>query len=202
MLVLIDECGCPGFKLGKGSTAYFTVGMVIFDDLKEAERASAAIQAARKALRVAPEFKFSNCSADVRDRFFAAVNPYRFSVRAIVIEKAEIYSANLRSSTDRFYNFTVKMLLQHDGGALEGASVKIDRSGDREFQKTLGGYLRREAGAGKITKIKFVDSKGDNLVQLADMVTGAIARSYTGRQDAGRWRSQIKSKIQNVWDFR
>ena len=43
MLVLIDESGDPGFKLAKGSTPYFVVAMVLFQDLDQAERASIAI---------------------------------------------------------------------------------------------------------------------------------------------------------------
>lgn len=70
MLVLVDESGCSGFKLGKGSSPFFVVGMVIFDDHGEAERTSTAIQEARARLRVKPEFKFSKSSDVVRDGFF------------------------------------------------------------------------------------------------------------------------------------
>jgi hypothetical protein len=201
LLVLIDESGCAGFKLGKGSSAFFVVGMVIFDDRQEAERTSASIQQAKDRLRVKPEFKFSKCSAVVRDGFFAAVASHRFSVRAIVIEKARIYSTYLRSRPDNFYSFFVNMLIQHDGGVLQGASIKIDGSGDREFKRALESYLRQQTVGGKIAKLRFADSHRDNLIQLADMVTGAIARSYSDRSDADRWFRQISSKISNVWEF-
>jgi len=36
--VLIDESGCAGFKLDKSSSPFFTLGMVIFSDLQEAEK--------------------------------------------------------------------------------------------------------------------------------------------------------------------
>lgn len=39
MLVLIDESGCAGFKLKKGSSPYFVVAMVVFKNLLEAEKA-------------------------------------------------------------------------------------------------------------------------------------------------------------------
>ncbi len=32
MLVLIDESGCAGFKIAKGSTRHFVVAMVTFTD--------------------------------------------------------------------------------------------------------------------------------------------------------------------------
>lgn len=204
MLVFIDESGDAGFKLTRGSTAFFVVAMVIFDDFKEAERASAIIEEARTALRIKPEFKFNKCSVQVKDGFFAAVSPCKFAVRAIVIDKAKIYSDNLRENKELFYNFFVKSLLQHDGNSLAGARVKIDGSGDREFKRELAAYLKRESGAGKIVDVKFAESHRNNLIQLADMVAGAIARSYRedDRNEHDRWRKMLNSKVRNIWNFR
>ncbi len=202
MLVLIDESGCSGFKFGRGSSSHFVVGMVIFNDFAEAEKTSAAIEEAKRTLRVKPEFRFSNCSDKVRDGFFRSVVPHNFRVRAIVIDKARIHSNYLRSTPDSFYNFFVQLLMKHDSGTLNGASVKIDGSGDREFKRALQVYLRQQIGPGKITKFRFADSKQDNLIQLADMVTGAIARSYTNKANARHWRQMIAGKIDDVWEFK
>ena len=204
MLVLIDESGDAGFKLTRGSTAHFVVAMVIFDDFKEAERTSAIIEEARTALRIKPEFKFNKCSAQVKDGFFQAVTGCKFKVRALVVDKSKIYSDNLREDKERFYNFFVKSLLKHDNDVLTGARVKIDGSGDREFKRELAAYLKRESESGKIASVKFAESHRDNLIQLADMVAGAIARSYRedDRSDHDRWRKMLNSKIQDIWDFR
>lgn len=204
MLVLIDESGDAGFKLARGSTPHFVVAMVIFDDFKEAERTSAIIEAARVSLRIKTEFKFNKSAAQVKDGFFESVASCKFSVRALVVDKSKIYSDNLRENKDRFYNFFVKSLLQHDNDVLIGARVKIDGSGDREFKRELAAYLKRESESGKIASVKFAESHRDNLIQLADMVAGAIARSYRedDRNEHDRWRKMLGSKIQNVWDFR
>ncbi|MEQ1583226.1 MAG: DUF3800 domain-containing protein [Candidatus Nitrotoga sp.] len=203
MLVLIDESGDAGFKLARGSTQHFIVAMVIFDDFKEAERASDIIEAARTTLRIRTEFKFNKCSGQVKDGFFAMVAPCKFTVRAIVVDKAKIYSENLREHKEMFYNFFVKSLLQHDHNALIGARVKIDGSGDREFKRELAAYLKRESTGGKIVSVKFVESHRDNLIQLADMVAGAIARSYRidDRNEPDRWRKMLNNKVRNVWNF-
>jgi hypothetical protein len=204
MLILIDESGDAGFKVAKGSTPHFVVAMVIFRDLNEAENASVAIAQARDRLRIKPEFKFNKCANVVRDGFFDAVRPFNFTVRALVVDKACIYSENLRDDKGRFYNYFVKTLLKHDGGALQGARVKIDGSGDREFKQELGRYLRCQMDAGKLASVKFAESHRDNLIQLADMVAGAIFRSYRqdDRKDADRWRNMLASKIEDVWEFR
>jgi hypothetical protein len=202
MLVLIDESGCTGFKLDRGSSASFIVAMVIFDTFGEAERASAAVAAARADLRVKPEFKFSKVSDTVRDGFFCAMADLHFTVRALCVDKSKIYSRRLRTNDDYFYNYVVRMLLRHDGDTLARATVKIDGSGDREFRNALAGYLRRQMTDNKIAKVRFADSRRDNLIQLADMCTGAIARSYrTDRKDARRWRAMLAPKIADIWDF-
>jgi len=60
-------------------------------------------------------------------------------------------------------------------------------------------YLRIQANSRDITVIKdvkFVDSKGDQLIQLADMVAGCVRRSF----DEARSDSQaFKSAIAPMW---
>lgn len=203
--MLIDESGCPGFKLTKGSTPYFVVAMVIFSDFAIAENASKVIAQLRTALRVFPEFKFSKTHPSIKDAFFDAVCLFDFKVRALVVNKSQIYSPLLRDNTQSFYNYFVQMLMQHDDGILDNASIKIDGSGDKEFKKALTAYLRQQVGSHKIAKFRFIDSEKDNLIQLADMVAGAIGRSYNPNRDcSSRWLDFLKAKgkIENIWDFK
>nr|VFJ50962.1 MAG: Protein of unknown function (DUF3800) [Candidatus Kentron sp. DK] len=204
MLVLIDESGDPGFRLTRGASPFFVVAMVLFRDFREAERASRAVGDARESLGVRPEFKFSQSRDPVRDAFFEAVLPFDFRVRALVVDKSEIYSQNLRENKECFYRYFVQLLMRHDDGTLTGAHVKIDGSGSRAFRRELEHYLRRRIGPGRIKKMRFVDSRKDNLVQLADMAVGAIARSYypNDRTRHDRWRRVLEPKIEDIWDFR
>lgn len=204
LLVLIDESGCPGFKLGKGSTPYFVVAMVIFNDYQEAERTSATIKQISNELKIKPEFKFSKCRGEVRDRFFRSVLKHDFKIRALVVEKEKIYSPKLKTNTDNFYNYFVQLLMRHDNDVLAGARIKIDGSGDREFKKAFAKYLRQQLGSSKIASVKFSDSRQDHLIQLADMSAGAIARSYSAdsRKEPDRWRKMLSLKIDDIWEFK
>lgn len=204
MLVLIDESGDPGFKLDKGSTRHFVAAMVVFRDYKQAEACSQAIKALRLQLPHSGEFKFNKSDSRVKDGFFEVVHAYQFEVWALVIDKERIHSENLRRNDEKFYNYFVKLLL-NCGAQLKDAKVKIDGSGDREFKQQLQRYLKRSLPAGEISSVKFADSQKDDLIQLADMVVGAIARSYRTseeRSKARRWRDMLNKKIRNCWEFK
>lgn len=204
-MVFIDESGDPGFKIAKGSSPTFVVSMVIFDSFEEAEKASAAIQESRGTLRIKPEFKFNKCHPNAKDGFFETVSPYLFKVRSLVVKKEHVYSGYLRENKDSFYNFFIRLLMAHDNESLNNARVKIDGSGDRQFKRELNNYLRRELGKGKISGVKFVDSRKDNLIQLADMSAGAVARAFSAnRKDANRWLRMLQKsgKIGDIWVFK
>ena len=95
--------------------------------------------------------------------------------------------------------------MSYDGNRLINASVKIDGSGNKEFQNAMVSYLRKQLGSGKVRKYKLIDSKKDNLIQLADMTVGAIARSYNeNRKNNNYWLNILKKqgKIEDIWYFR
>ena len=203
MLIFIDESGCAGFKFTRGSMEHFVVAMVMFRDRADARRTTDLIRQAQIDLKIYPEFKFSDSRDEVRDEFFKRVLDQRFEIRAVVAHKQSIYSAHLRENKERFYNYFVKTLVKYNADSMSAADVRIDGSGDRVFKRELNAYLRRETPAGCIGSVKFIDSRRDYLVQLADMCVGAIARSYRAdRSSPDRWRKMIRQRIGNVWEFR
>ena len=203
MLVFIDESGDPGFKVATGSSPIFVLAMVIFDDHAEAVRTQALVAATLARLGIKPEFKFNKCRADLRDRFFDAVEHCRFRVRAIVVSKHAIRSQRLRSDTEDFYSFFLRSMMKFDDGVLHDAKVIIDGSGDREFKRNLGTYIQRHVQTGAVSQIKLKSSRAEPLLQLADMCVGAIARSYrTDRRDPGRWSRRLAGRIDDLWEFK
>lgn len=201
--MFIDESGDPGFKVEKGASPVFVAAMVLFGTGQEASATQRTIDSSQARRMHKREFKFSKCSDAVRDAFFEAVRSCPFSVRAIAVEKDVIYSPRLRTDKERFYEYFVKQMMQHDDGLLKDARVVIDGSGDREFRQNLNAALRRHLGVGIVRDVRFKDSARDILVQLADMCAGAVARSYrTDRKGADRWRRMLRPRINDVWNFR
>lgn len=207
-LVFIDDSGDPGFKLDRGSSSHFVIACVIFNDPLDAEETALAIKKFRRDLGWRPdrEFKFNRTKKSLIEELLKAVSTGNFYVRAICIDKSMVYSHELMNKQDSFYNYAIKEVLSKSKN-LDQASVKLDGHSGREYKKSAITYLRREVNSRsrKIRKVKFVDSKTDNLIQLADLVAGSILRStQVNKTDRNTYLGILKKheKIEDIWYFK
>ena len=182
MLVFIDESGDPGLKIEKGSSKFFTVALVIFEDKEEALACDQRIKLLKRELgwEENSEFHFKRNSDKVRRAFLKAVAPYNFFYYGIVINKdpKKLWGEGFRNKTS-FYKYTCSLVFQNAKDKLTESIVIIDKSGSLDFRNQLAKYLRRrrdEEGKRLIKKIKMQRSKGNNLLQLADYIAGVINR--------------------------
>lgn len=182
MLVFIDESGDPGLKIEKGSSKFFTVALVIFEDKEEALACDQRIKLLKRELgwEENSEFHFKRNSDKARRALLKAVAPYNFFYYGIVINKdpKKLWGEGFRNKTS-FYKYTCSLVFQNAKDKLTESIVVIDKSGSLNFRNQLAKYLRRrrdEEGKRLIKKIKMQRSKGNNLLQLADYIAGVINR--------------------------
>lgn len=186
MLVFIDESGDTGLKVGQGSSEYFAVALVVFNDHDDAVACDQRIELLRHELGwpkgAASEFHFARNSARVRKAFFEAVAPYNFFYYVFAINKdpAKLWGPGFRDKVS-FYKYTCSLVFENAKDKLQDAIVLIDKSGSDGFRRQLDHYLRakmRDAdGSSRIKKVKMQRSTSNNLLQLADYVVGAVTRS-------------------------
>ena len=200
MLVFIDESGDPGLKLDSGSSDYFIVTLVAFEDSEEALAADQRIQLLKRELGFSPEFEFhfNKLKGSFREAFLSAVASYDFFYFSIVINKAKLKGPGFKFK-ESFYKYTCGLVFENAKPYLDNATVVIDGSGSREFRRQLASYLRKRVNETKgdgrsIGKVKIQDSHRNNLLQMADMVCGAIARSYKEKDDAKTYRGLISHR--------
>ena len=210
-LVFIDDSGDPGFKFEKGSSSFFIISAVIFNDSLEAEKTSIAIKELRRKLKFPEnnfEFKFCKSSRDTKEKFLEVVKDYNFKIRYLVVDKRKIRSSELKNNKNSFYSYIIKMLLINSNDSILDARIKIDGSGDRIFRRNFSTYLRKSLNSNskKIVKnLKLVDSKENTLIQLADMVAGSEYRYFEffkDKTDYNLYRNIIKNKIEDEWIFK
>jgi hypothetical protein len=204
-LCLIDDSGDPGFKLASGSTPYFVIACVTFDDRQVAEATAAAIRAARLRLgfKREYEFKFNKLNKTNRKAVLQAAAPFEFKIRAVVVDKALVRSHEMRAKPDLLYNFVIKEVLSRND-TLKDASVRLDGHSGREYKQQAVAYFRKEINSEghKISDFKYVDSRKNDLIQLADLVAGSVNRSrQTDKTDRLEYITILKDRIEEVWDF-
>ncbi|MBI4287520.1 MAG: DUF3800 domain-containing protein [Chloroflexi bacterium] len=84
---------------------------------------------------------------------------------------------------------------------MNNAKVVIDGSGSRDFRQQLQTYLKRRINDPKqhyIREVRVHDSLRNNLLQMADMVAGAIHRSFGEKNDAQVYRALIRHREVHV----
>lgn len=185
MLVFIDESGDPGLKLTQGSSAYFVISLVVFEDNDEAIACDQRIQLLKRELgRNNEEFHFQRNSDRVRDAFIKAITPYEFFYYAIVLNKQGLYGDGFRDKKS-FYKYACNLLFENAKEKLIHATVVIDKSGSLDFQRQLGKYLKQKMNSEftRIKSVKMQKSVANNLLQLADYIAGIINRSVQHKKD-------------------
>ncbi|MBU1085210.1 MAG: DUF3800 domain-containing protein [Candidatus Beckwithbacteria bacterium] len=207
MLVFIDDSGDPGFKINKGSSRLFVISLAIFDDNLEAEKTSVAIKELKRKLKVSDqyEFKFNKTNQKFRKAFFNTVRYFKFRVRAIVVEKELIHSQRLRNYKEDFYNYIIMQVLSKSYGFIKNAKLKFDSRGEKTLRDQLRVYLslKLDNKNRKIFKnLKFVDSRQNTLIQLADMVAGSISSHYIGKDSQYLTMLKRSRRIENIWEFK
>jgi len=196
MLLFVDESGDSGLKMGAGSSKYFIVALVAFEDHDEALAADDRISLLRKERRLPEnfEFHFTNMKPAERRMFLEAIAPYNFFYFGIVIDKAKLNRGESQFK-ESFYKYTCGLIFENAKPRLSNATVIVDESGSEDFKEELKRYLvrrlRDDTGTRFIKKVRTQSSTKNNLLQLADMVVGALARFYSGKKDSREYRKLI-----------
>jgi hypothetical protein len=200
MLVFIDESGDSGMKFGQGSSDFFVLTLVIFKENEQANISDTAIDRIRKELKLNPqsEFKFNKLRDSGRRHFLTSIASHQFTYFSVVINKAKLTGKGINFK-EPLYKYVCQMAFNNCREHLQEATIVIDGSGSREFRQQLQNYIKGKVNdkndvRASIKKVKINDSKKNNLLQLADMVCGAVARSFTSKKDDPPYRSLIKKR--------
>jgi hypothetical protein len=198
MIIAIDDSGDVGFKLGKGSSPYFAIATVFFDDNLDAEEMALKIKRLRKNLNWTPlhEFKFRKTSDAIKEKFFKTINPLNFHIVLALIDKSTITDKTLIQNPSYFYNTVIIKTLNSGMRKIQKAHIYIDGESGSDYRRKTKTFFRQNLPKQAIKKLSYRDSKKDNLIQLADMIAGAaIYSTATNRDNAKNFLNIIKKHI-------
>jgi hypothetical protein len=204
MLVFIDESGDRGLKFDRGSSLFFTCVAVVFADNFSADACDRTIDMLRRTLNKPAgfEFHFSHCSDAIRTAFLGAIINDTFRYAGFVVDKKRLYGDRFYRP-EQFYEFAVRLVCEQVRPLLNNAKIIIDKSGNREFRlqlaKALKAHMTDVEGNTGVKKIAMEGSHSNNLLQLADMVCGAVSRSYTASDHRFRTIIKKREKFVQLW---
>lgn len=207
MLVFIDESGDTGFKFDIGSSSFFTIVLVVFEDRNEALACDKKIASLRPEVgwKDGDEFHFKSNSDKIRKKFFKAIESYNFFYYGIVINKklGNALGINFKNK-EYFYKYVCGLIFENAKDKLMNAVVIIDKSGGTEFRNKLSVYLRKKINKTEriIKEVKMQKSNSNNLLQLADYVAGALNKSIQDQKsEADVYRNLISHReiSVNIW---
>lgn len=203
MLVFIDESGDTGRKIEKGSSRFFIISLVLFEDYEEANNCDQRIVLLRRELKLPEkfEFHFSSNSQKVRLAFLQAIQPYQFVYFSVIVDKdpKKLWGPGF-TTKESFYKYICQMVFTNASPYLKEVTVILDKSGSPDFRNRLAKYLRDKLdnrSKNIIKKIKQQRSSSNNLLQVADYVSGITNRKAQNKKDAKEYYRFINSK--EIW---
>lgn len=184
-------------QFDKGSSHHFVMSLILFADEEHASRVDRRIAALRQELGLPSryEFKFTSMNRERRLQFLDTCASYEFSYYTAIVEKRRL---NVSEFPDResLYIYTADRVVGIAGSNLQAAKIVVDRLGGRGLRAGLDRELRRkvcESGGG-VRDVVMQDSSRQNLLQLADMIVGAMARTLGDTGDAHAYYRAIKRR--------
>jgi hypothetical protein len=198
MIIFIDESGDPGYKVEKGSSTVFIIIMVGIKEDLEAEEISERIGKLKEEMgkSVNHEFKFNKMTKQERIKFLLKTSKFEFEIRSLILFKGEI--GGNQKYID--YPFLLQRLFKENRSILRDARIRIDKIGSKRTNKEINVILRNSVtksdGKKWIKNCKFVDSRSNNLIQLADVIAGSVHRYYAReKEDCDVYMKIIRNKM-------
>jgi hypothetical protein len=205
MLLFIDESGDWGMK-SKASARNFTLAAVLFKTIKDADACEEGIRQLRQQKGWSADFwfHFTHLSDKSRNDFFNAVAPFDFSYVASTLDKTRLKKGRWKSK-EYFYDEACRRLVDalevpmrscySPGGKPTLGEAFISATDEAVYIRLMQDHLQRlkaDNGRPFLKKAKPKKSKTSSLLQLADMVCGAVAcQQNHGR---GEFRKMIRAK--------
>jgi hypothetical protein len=198
--IFIDDSGDPGFK--GAASSHFVIACALFMDDLTAEEAALLMKKYRRSLGWPDhrEFKFAKTKKEYVKELLRQVSKLDFQISAIIVDKSKVKPI----STKNFYYHIISELLTKL--PLTNASIRIDGSSGTNHMRSAAASFRKNIKAAvnnhPLLDIRFVDSQENNLIQLADLIAGAIFRStQTNKTDHAEYLKIIKKRILNVYHY-
>jgi hypothetical protein len=180
----IDEYGDKSIEHQKsGVSVYFIVTAIIVDRDK-VEALNAKIQEIRASFTQAPEIKSSaKIFQDINKRieFLEKVSDLDFKIYSVIVDKRKIFEDSGLRFRESFFKYINNLLDTDLYRYFPYLELVSDEHGSDKFMNGFITYVKGKHFQTEIFRkpqFRFGDSKAEPLIQLADFISGTLARCY------------------------
>ncbi len=195
-----DESGDVSFSFGKGASRYFALAMIATDE-PDALRQTLTDIRQRSGLKRSFEFRFHDLtSLRLRQRVFEALQAMDFDAWGLIVDKPALPDVFRVMNGMEFYLYFVSELIRALPEELrQDATLILDEYGSaRSLRNGLRRTLKSRGIAHRFRRILIRRSHSEPLIQIADLVAGAIQRrdASKGNQAYTYIQGKVKSLIE------
>jgi hypothetical protein len=197
-----DESGDVSFSFEKGASRYFVVAVIATPEPDSLRQLLADLRQA-SGLPAQYEFSFhSLTSAPLRQRVFEALAGADFESWAVVVDKTTLPDPfKVMHGSDFYLYFVTELIRLIPPEKRQGATLILDEFGSPSRLKAeLGRFLAARDIPRHFKKIIVRRSRSEPLIQVADLMAGAILRR-DAKVDAGA-HDYVAGKLNQVLEFR
>ena len=197
-----DEAGDVSFAFDKGATRYFVVAAIATSEPDRLRQLLADLRQT-SGLPREYEFKFNTLSSTaLRRRVFEALSAADFEAWAVIVDKTTLSDPfKVMRGLDVYVYFVTELIQLIPPEKRAGATLILDEFGSASHLRL---ELRRFMTARNIPRqfkrVLAKRSRSEGLIQIADLVAGAVLRR-DARRDAEAY-DLIAPKLKRVLEFR
>lgn len=197
-----DEAGDVSFAFDKGASRYFVVAVIATPD---PDRLRQVLVDLRKesGLRTDYEFSFhSLSSARLRQRVLSALAQADFEAWALIADKTTLPDPfKVMRRLDFYIYFVTELIRLIPPEKREGATLILDEFGSATQVRTeLRRFMTLRNIPRHFKRVVVKRSRNELLIQVADLVAGAILRRDT-RDDADAF-DYLAKKVKQILEYR
>jgi late competence protein required for DNA uptake (superfamily II DNA/RNA helicase) len=167
MLVFIDESGDGGYKFEKGSSLFLVFVAIIFKNSKDADILNIEIERYKTKNKITGGKELKHSKLNKKQKLFLSNLFKKHNLNV----KTYFYKKDLNNKVDNLYKMILEKFLKEHEKDFQDKTIFIDGKQDKIFLKSFKTEITCTT---KIStkNIKFVNSKTNNLIQLADFIAG------------------------------
>lgn len=196
-----DDAGDVSFNFGKGASRYFVMAVIGTTEPVPLRQTLTDVREELK-LQAAYEFSFNEMtSARLRERTFTALRRADFEAWALIVDKTLLPKPFKILRRLDFYLFCITELLQSiPAKQREKATLILDEfGGEPKLPLQFRRYMKRRDIPRHFSRVLTKRSKSEPLIQVADLMAGAVLRRDT--QNDSEAFDMVAAKFNSVVEY-